>query len=195
MSNLFQTVKSLVKLSTDKLKGLITDTDAKMVDYMSLATGFGCGILACWLMKQGRVTQALTGMSKTVGTPKPVHRAAGHGQQKLILVVRMDLKMGKGKIAAQCSHATLAAYKRALDEAPEDLSSWKRTGQAKVVVKVNDEQSLYDIEAKAQETGLMTAIVSDAGMTQTAPGTITVMSVGPAPASLLDEVTGHLKLL
>lgn len=167
----------------------------KMVEYVSLATGFGCGIFVCWLMKQGRVTQALSGVSKTAGVPRPISRAAGHGQPKLVLVVRMDLKMGKGKIAAQCSHATLAAYNLALDEAPGDLTSWKRSGQAKVVVKVNDEQSLYDIEKKAREAGLITAIISDAGMTQIAPGTVTVMGVGPAPASLLDEVTGHLKLL
>ena len=168
---------------------------AKMVEYMSLATGFGCGIIVCWLMRQGHVARALTGVSKRANISGPIHRAVGYGQQKLVLVVRMDLKMGKGKIAAQCSHATLAAYKRALDEAPDDLSSWKRSGQAKVVVKVNDEQSLYDLEAKAQEAGLITAIISDAGMTQTSPGTVTVMGVGPAPASLLDEVTGHLKLL
>ena len=30
---------------------------------------------------------------------------------KMVLVVRTDLDMGKGKIAAQCGHATLAAYK------------------------------------------------------------------------------------
>jgi PTH2 family peptidyl-tRNA hydrolase len=29
---------------------------------------------------------------------------------KLVMVVREDLKMGKGKIGAQCGHATLGAY-------------------------------------------------------------------------------------
>ena len=33
---------------------------------------------------------------------------------KMVLVVRTDLDMGKGKIAAQCGHATLAAYKIAV---------------------------------------------------------------------------------
>jgi PTH2 family peptidyl-tRNA hydrolase len=31
---------------------------------------------------------------------------------KMVLVVREDLKMGKGKIGAQCGHATLGAYKQ-----------------------------------------------------------------------------------
>jgi len=30
---------------------------------------------------------------------------------KMVLVVREDLKMGKGKIGAQCGHATLGVYK------------------------------------------------------------------------------------
>src|SRR3546814_7365924 len=41
------------------------------------------------------------------------------GQYKMVLCVNMGLKMGKGKIAAQCSHATLGAYKRALRSCPE----------------------------------------------------------------------------
>ncbi|KAG0700695.1 Peptidyl-tRNA hydrolase 2, mitochondrial [Chionoecetes opilio] len=38
--------------------------------------------------------------------------AEGSGEMKLVPVVRSDLKMGKGKAAAQCSHATLKSYKQ-----------------------------------------------------------------------------------
>jgi hypothetical protein len=31
---------------------------------------------------------------------------------KLVMIVRTDLKMGKGKIAAQCCHAAVGAYRR-----------------------------------------------------------------------------------
>jgi len=44
-----------------------------------------------------------------------------------VLVVRTDLKMRKGKIAAQCGHATLGCYKRAQKGA---LKRWMRHGQA-----------------------------------------------------------------
>ena len=37
------------------------------------------------------------------------------------MVVRQDLKMGKGKAAAQCCHATLAAYKQAKRRSPDVL--------------------------------------------------------------------------
>lgn len=46
---------------------------------------------------------------------------------KMVLVVRNDLKMGKGKIAAQCSHATLGLYKKVLYRAPKALNRYSRT--------------------------------------------------------------------
>jgi PTH2 family peptidyl-tRNA hydrolase len=60
---------------------------------------------------------------------------------KMVLVVRNDLKMGKGKAAAQCSHATLGCYKAA-QKNPKALAFWERTGQAKVVLKCEEEKEL-----------------------------------------------------
>lgn len=45
-----------------------------------------------------------------------------------VLVVRTDLKMGHGKIAAQCSHATLACYKALQKGNPTLLKHWERIG-------------------------------------------------------------------
>lgn len=163
---------------------------SKMGEYISLITGLGCGIIVGWFLKQGKASRVLPLVPKVGANKRSVT-----GQHKLILVVRMDLKMGKGKVAAHCAHATLEAYNRALQEAADDLKSWRRTGQAKVVVKVEDKESLLEVERSAQALGLNTALVCDAGRTQTPPGSFTVLGVGPARASLLDEVTGHLKLL
>ncbi|KAL6509184.1 hypothetical protein OROGR_022494 [Orobanche gracilis] len=61
---------------------------------------------------------------------------------KMVLVVRNDLKMGKGKIAAQCSHATLGLYKKVLNRAPKSLNRWEMCGQVKVVVKIDSEDDM-----------------------------------------------------
>lgn len=112
---------------------------------------------------------------------------------KLVLVVRTDLKMGKGKIIAQCAHAAVEAYKSALKH-PSILRNWEHSGQMKITVKVNNEDELMEIARKARVVGLLVKIIQDAGHTQVAPGSRTVCGVGPGPVELINEVTGHLKL-
>lgn len=52
-----------------------------------------------------------------------------------------------------------------------------------------------ELAEKASASGLPSYIVCDAGRTQIAAGSQTVLAVGPAPKSAVDAVTGHLKLL
>ncbi|RMY60071.1 hypothetical protein D0863_11717 [Hortaea werneckii] len=123
---------------------------------------------------------------------------AGNNEEcKLVLVVRSDLGMGKGKIAAQCSHATLACYKTILRADPSHpmLQRWERLGQAKVALKVDSEEDMLLLQAQAVSLGLCAQVIHDAGRTQIASGSATVLGVGPAPKSKIDKVTGHLKLL
>eukprot|EP00958_Prasinococcus_capsulatus_P020720 scaffold2740_cov418-Prasinococcus_capsulatus_cf.AAC.16 len=101
--------------------------------------------------------------------------------------------MGKGKIAAQCSHATLGIYKKlaryenllsvrpcgwvaarpvtpgAKESVFRLLQTWESTGQAKVVVKVECEEDMIELQEKAKEAGLPCHVVIDAGRTQIAP--------------------------
>ncbi|PWA64512.1 peptidyl-tRNA hydrolase II (PTH2) family protein [Artemisia annua] len=113
---------------------------------------------------------------------------------KMVLVVRNDLKMGKGKIAAQCSHATLGLYKKILHRAPKALNRWEMCGQVKVVVKIESEDDMLELQARAKSLNIPTHIVIDAGRTQIAPNSRTVMAV-LGPADMVDDVTGGLKLL
>ena len=55
---------------------------------------------------------------------------------KMVLLVRMDFGMGKGKIAAQCGHAVLGAYKRASFRQDPFLEAWEWTGSKKVAVNL-----------------------------------------------------------
>lgn len=116
---------------------------------------------------------------------------------KMVLVVRTDLGMTKGKIGAQCGHATLACYKHFLRTAPDSpiLRRWERLGQAKVALQVKSEEELEMLQAQALSLGLAAHIIHDAGRTQIASGSATVLGIGPAPKSVIDQVTGHLKLL
>ncbi|KAI3338579.1 PTH2-domain-containing protein [Ustulina deusta] len=122
---------------------------------------------------------------------------------KLVLVVRTDLGMTKGKIAAQCSHATLACYKtlsRSATRQPKSaeagiLQRWERLGQAKIAVQVKSQDELLTLMSKARSLGVTAEVIQDAGRTQIDPGSLTVLGVGPAPKSLVDQITGGLKLL
>lgn len=81
---------------------------------------------------------------------------------KMILAVRMDIKMEKGKIAAQCGHATLAVYKLASKVTPKFVRQWEKRGQAKVAVKCPDEEKMLELEAKAKELGIAARSIIDA---------------------------------
>lgn len=113
---------------------------------------------------------------------------------KMVFVIRTDLQMGKGKVAAQCAHAAIMCYKRAAKETPQLLKQWELFGQTKVTVKGENLQVLDELESKAKSMGMVTAIVRDAGRTQVETGTPTVLGIGPAPTTAINEVTGHLKL-
>lgn len=102
-----------------------------------------------------------------------------------------------GKIAAQCSHATLACYKYFLSHAPKSplLKRWEQLGQAKIALQVPSEEEMQMLQAQAISLGLCSQVIHDAGRTQIASGSATVLGVGPGPKSVIDKVTGHLKLL
>ncbi|KAG5719302.1 hypothetical protein E4T56_gene13278 [Termitomyces sp. T112] len=114
---------------------------------------------------------------------------------KLVLVVRTDLKLTPGKIAAQCGHATLACYKALIKVNPQLVRHWERTGQAKIALKGTSEEQLLELEAIAKSLNLCARSIQDQGLTQVEEGTRTVLGIGPAPVNMIDEVTGKLRLL
>lgn len=111
---------------------------------------------------------------------------------KQIIVIRKDLKMGAGKIAAQASHASIAAYLKANKA---DKEKWTRGGMKKVVLKVSSEKELSDICKLARDEKLKCEMIRDAGLTQVEPNTITALGIGPADDKKIDKITGKLKLL
>ncbi|MGC9072393.1 MAG: peptidyl-tRNA hydrolase Pth2 [Acidilobus sp.] len=116
---------------------------------------------------------------------------------KQAIVVRRDLNMGRGKAAAQVAHAACEALVKALREGgrwKEWAEDWLAQGQKKVILRVDSREVLEEIYRRAAELGLPSSMIEDAGLTQLPPGTVTAVAVGPAPAEMVDRITGHLKL-
>lgn len=111
---------------------------------------------------------------------------------KQVMVVRNDLKMGKGKIAAQCCHGSLGAYKKTN---PEKIRKWENEAYAKVVCKVNSLDELLELKKQAIINKVSYYLVVDAGRTQIPTSTTTVLALGPDEDEILDKITGDLKLL
>ena len=100
-----------------------------------------------------------------------------------------------GKIAAQCGHAAVGCYKRAQRQCPRALSAWEKTGCAKIAVKCPSEEEMEAIFEHAAKRGIPVYLVEDAGRTQIAAGSRTVLGLGPAPVKVFDDVTSHLELM
>lgn len=136
---------------------------------------------------------------------------------KQMLIVRRDLKMRKGKIAAQASHASVEAVLKAIAkenrahqlrvspegyawlDAPEGeespLTDWFRYGMAKICVYVDSEEALLALDRKAREAGVVTALILDAGMTEFhGEHTYTALAFEPLESERADAITGDLPL-
>jgi len=163
--------------------------------WSGFSTGVGCFVaLGVLFVNRQRIQRMVPFHNFSRGLISIADKVASR-DMKLVLVVRMDCKMEKGKIAAQCSHAAVMAYKQCQEVQPEALARWEFHGQPKIVCKVNSEEEMIAIAHKAQELGLLTSVVRDAGRTQVVPGTKTVLGIGPGPVNLIDECSKHLKLL
>ncbi|XP_055628212.1 peptidyl-tRNA hydrolase 2, mitochondrial [Toxorhynchites rutilus septentrionalis] len=117
------------------------------------------------------------------------------GPTKMVLVVRSDLGLGKGKIASQCAHAAVMSYMKSASVSKDKLELWLAQGQPKIVAKIDNLQEMKQIAAHAREKSVVAEIVKDAGKTQVGCGTETVLALGPDSSEVIDALTGHLKLL
>lgn len=68
------------------------------------------------------------------------------------------------------------------------------SGGTKITMRIDSEDEMLALHERAKEMGILSSIVRDAGQTQVAPGSRTVIAIGPAPKSVLEKITGHLKL-
>lgn len=131
-------------------------------------------------------------------------------KSKQVLVVRKDLNMRKGKIAAQSAHASMAVLLNIMEETSgEDgvaltlflkngtsLKDWVTGRFTKVCVSVNSEDELLETYRRALDSGLICSLIQDAGITEfKGVPTYTCVAVGPGYENEIDAITGHLPLL
>jgi peptidyl-tRNA hydrolase, PTH2 family len=111
---------------------------------------------------------------------------------KQVILIRKDLKLPKGKMAAQSAHASVEAVLRSNKDI---IKNWRSEGMKKVVLEITDLKELYKYKQMAEDFGLTTAVITDAGHTVVAPGTTTCMAIGPDEEEKIDKITGQLKIL
>ncbi len=111
---------------------------------------------------------------------------------KQVIIIRTDLKMGKGKMAAEAAHASLAAF---LKSNEDDRKVWVEGGMKKIVLKVETEKDLVSTYNKLKKERLPAELIADRGLTQISPGTKTAVGCGPVEEKKIDRITGKMKLL
>jgi PTH2 family peptidyl-tRNA hydrolase len=116
---------------------------------------------------------------------------------KQVILVRTDLKMPKGKLAAQVSHASVGCVINALKNktTKKIVEEWVDEGMKKSILKVRDEKELMYYRRIAEENRLVTSLITDSGRTFFKQSTMTCLGIGPDKEKKIDEVTGKLKLL
>lgn len=133
-------------------------------------------------------------------------------EAKQVIVVRKDLNMRKGKIAAQVAHASLGAFLNLMTKTKVNMGkntmvngllmhdtpefAWLDGPFTKICVSCDSEAELFDLVKKAKAKGILNCLITDAGRTEfNGVATVTCAAFGPEWSDKLDELTGHLKLL
>lgn len=113
---------------------------------------------------------------------------------KQIIIIRNDLKLGKGKIASQASHASLESYLLASRKTPKIVDDWLLEGQKKVVLKVESREELLKVFQEVKSF-YPAVIIKDAAHTQLKEPDFTCVGFGPIKESDIDKYTKKYKLL
>lgn len=116
-----------------------------------------------------------------------------YGLMKLVVVVREDLNLSPGKMAAQAGHAAVSVSWNAQKKNKKWVIEWLSKGQKKVILKAKDLELLKSLAKKAEELKLPYEIIKDAGETEVEPGTITCIGI-LGPERIVNKITGSLPL-
>ncbi|MDP3172835.1 MAG: aminoacyl-tRNA hydrolase [Phenylobacterium sp.] len=111
---------------------------------------------------------------------------------KQVIVVNQALNLPAGKMAAQVAHAAVGAF---LHADREHQVGWLEAGMPKIVLRCASAEDLLALAQAAEDAGLATMLVRDAGRTVVEAGTATCVGIGPGPVADVDALTSTLKLV
>jgi len=134
---------------------------------------------------------------------------------KQVIIIRKDLNMRKGKIAAQASHASMAVlldlisdghlnWRDSIDKWSMDhnmhgspVVHWLENSFTKICVSVDSEDELLHIYNRCKvDRRIPCALITDNGTTEfDGVPTITCCAIGPWVSEEVDVYTSRLKLL
>ncbi len=100
--------------------------------------------------------------------PNPLIANIQQEETRMVIVVRTDLKMSTGKIAAQVAHAAVGLVCR-MQKSREffmALEAWERNNTPKICLQCQSLEELNQLEDLAIARGLATCAIRDAGRTQ-----------------------------
>ena len=103
--------------------------------------------------------------------------------------------MSPGKMVAQGAHAAHFAADSCRQLWTETYRSWVAEGFKKVVLKVDSLEELESLFEQAKEIHLPRSKITDLGLTEVAPNTVTAIAIGPWESDTIDKITGRLPLL
>ena len=118
---------------------------------------------------------------------------------KQCIAVRGDLEMSAGKMAVQVAHASVGVILKdepsyRVEESSKAIINWQEEGGRKIVLRVNTEQDIRDLELQCNENNIPCYVVTDFGLTELDPETVTCIGMGPCRNERMDRITGRLKL-
>lgn len=114
---------------------------------------------------------------------------------KQVILVRRDLKMPKGKMAAQVGHGCVDCALLAKKNKNQIFNEWYESGMKKVVLYVENLDEMIKFKNIFDRENIINSMIKDAGRTCFSQPTITVLAVGPEKEEELDKFVKDLKLV
>ena len=114
-----------------------------------------------------------------------------HDAPTMALIVRQDLALSTGKVAAQCAHAAVELVRSA--RRTRLLERWRAGGSRKIVLAAENLGALSELHATVP-SACHAHLVSDAGRTEIPAGTVTVLGI-LGPRRTMDTLVRPLSTL